>query len=415
MGPRLMPEPLVASSWHRTGASPAVVVKERTQVLWFGARDRTELALLLDGDDYAVCALGAARARSRGRVIGAEHCRLGIVDPDSTRLAMARRAVMAGKPRRGADDIWFSPSPLLAEGRLGFVFPGIEPEVSLRTDDIAERFGMVKLPWPPPNLSEYILGWIEAGKLLDKALRRIGVIPDIVAGASIGEMTAAVSTGLVDGARAKEYFDTLTGDSLEVPGYGFAAVAASARTVTNLLDDYAGMAISHDNSPSQCIVNGPDAQLAQLMAALGNRHIQSRRMSFRSAFHTAQFGKVLQSTGVDLRSWDVHPVATPLWSSTTAAPFPSEPEKVRELFLRNMVGTVRLRETVEVLYTAGVRVFLQIGPGKLASVVRSNLRGREHLSLPVNVGSRSGIDQLRRVATAVWTEGGAPNLRPLDE
>src|SRR3954447_19757387 len=51
------PEPLAPASRYRTGAAPAVVVKERTQVLWFSARDRAELAMLLDGDDHDVCAL----------------------------------------------------------------------------------------------------------------------------------------------------------------------------------------------------------------------------------------------------------------------------------------------------------------------------------------------------------------------
>jgi hypothetical protein len=47
-------------------------------------------------------------------------------------------------------------------------------------------------------------------------------------------------------------------------------------------------------------------------------------------------------------------------------------------------------------------------------VTVDNLRGREHLAMPVNVAVRDGLSQLRRVATALWVEGHDMDLAVLD-
>lgn len=389
-------------------------VAEPDQVLWLGAPDRAALARLLANDDRTVRALGADRARQAGPGTGSESCRIGIVGPTDRRLAAARHLLDLGEPCRGLGDIWFSPEPLLAKGRLAFVFPGIEGDFSPRTDDLARHFGLPERQRSQTGLSGHIADWIAVGRLLDQALRRIGITPDLVAGASIGEWTAAVTTGLIGGPPAEESLGSLPAAALEVPGYVFAAVAASATTVTALLGDYPGTAVSHDNAPDLCVVNGPEAEVERLVTALAKRQVLSRPLPFRSAFHTPRFAERLRALDTILRGWEVRAAEVPLWSATIAAPVPPEARRLAELFTRNMLGTVRLRETIAALHQAGARVFLQVGAGNLASVIDDNLRGLDHLALPVNVAHRTGLDQLRRVATALWVEGAAPDLRALD-
>src|SRR5207244_2922551 len=69
---------------------------------------------------------------------------------------------------------------------------------------------------------------------------------------------------------------------------------------------------------------------------------------------------------------------------------------------------VRFRPLVEAMYAAGVRVFVQVGPGQLSSLIDDTLREREHLAVAANTAHRSGLNQLRRVVTALWVEGADP-------
>ncbi|MGW4466826.1 beta-ketoacyl synthase N-terminal-like domain-containing protein [Micromonospora sp. NPDC004704] len=399
-----------------TVAGSTVEVTEPDQVLWLAAPDPVRLAGLLSRDDHEVRALGIERARSNRPATEDEPCRIGIVNPTDKLLAVARKTVARREAWRGGRDIWFSPSPLLAAGtgRLAFVFPGLEAEFAPRTADIAAHFGLPDRQWSATDLGRHGAGLIEVGKLLDEALRRVGVLPDTVAGHSIGEWTAAATSGQISTAAMDEFLELFNADSVEVSGYVFAAVGAGAERVTPMLGDFPGVVLSHDNAPAQSVVNGPESQVDRLVEALRTENVLCQKLPFRSAFHTPVFADGLQSIGAALRRWEVHPTRIPVWSATLAAPFPADEAQVNALFVRHMMEPVWFRQTVAAMYDAGVRVFLQLGAGQLASLISDNLRGRDHLAMPVNVKHRSGLDQLRRVATAIWVEGGSPNLTALD-
>nr|BFE59261.1 type I polyketide synthase [Dactylosporangium thailandense] len=401
-------------------SAAAASVVEPDEVLWLAAPDPAALARLLDADDTTVRGLGTARARQGGGTEGRpadEGCRIGIVDPDAKRLATARLAVAKGRAWRGARDIWFSPAPLLAgaaPGRLAFVFPGPEAEFGPRTADVAAHFGLPDRQWSAADLGRHSAGLIELGMLLNDALHRVGVTPDAVAGYSIGEWTAALSSGQVSVSSIDDVIATLDPASVDVPGHAFAVVGCAAQRLGPWLAQYPGVVLSHDNAPAQCIVNGPEREIDRLVEALRGNGFVCQKLPFRSAFHTPLFATGLESIGAALRRWQVHPARVPVWSATLKAPSPSDPESVRELSVRHMLEPVWFRETVQAMYDAGFRVFLQVGVGQLASVIDDNLRGRDHLAMPVNVAQRSGLSQLRRVATALWVEGAAPDLRTLD-
>ncbi|WDZ86648.1 type I polyketide synthase [Micromonospora cathayae] len=399
-----------------TGAGGKVVVDEPDQVLWLAAPTPAALTELLAADDVTVRRLGAERAQAApGPVGAADRVRLGIVNPSDKLLTVARKTVARGQAWRGGRDIWFSPDPLLAGGgKLISVFPGLEAEFAPRTADLAAHFGLPDRPWSMADLGQHGAGLIEVGKMLHEALRRMRIEPDAVAGHSIGEWTAAAVSGQADGASMDEFLAAFSAESVKITGYVFAAVATAADQVTPLLGDFPGVVLSHDNAPAQCVVNGPETEVDRLVEVLRGRNVFCQKLPFESAFHTPIFGDGLRSIGDALGRLKVRPSNRPIWSGTLAGPFPDEPAEIQQVFIRHMMEPVWFRQTVAAMYDAGFRVFLQVGAGQLASLIDDNLRGKDHLAIPVNVAHRGGLNQLRRVATALWVEGGAPDLRVLD-
>ncbi|WBB77653.1 beta-ketoacyl synthase N-terminal-like domain-containing protein [Micromonospora sp. WMMD882] len=399
-----------------TAAGGKVVVDEPDQVLWLAAPTPAALAEALAADDATVRRLGTERAQAGpGPVTAAERVRLGIVNPSAKLLTVARKTVARGQAWRGGRDIWFTPDPLLTGGgKLISVFPGLEAEFSPRTSDLSAHFGLPDRPWSMADLGQHGAGLIEVGKLLHEALGRMGVTPDAVAGHSIGEWTAAAVSGQADGASMDEFLTMFSAESVKITGYVFAAVATAADQVTPLLADFPGVVLSHDNAPQQCVVNGPESEIDRLVDVLRGRNVFCQKLPFESAFHTPIFGDGLRSIGAALGRLKVRPGQLPAWSGTLAGPFPDDADEIRTLFIRHMMEPVWFRQTVANMYDAGFRVFLQVGAGQLASLIDDNLRGRDHLAVPVNVAHRGGLNQLRRVATALWVEGGAPDLRVLD-
>lgn len=396
--------------------SPVAVVLEAERVLRVAADTPAALATLLAGSDADVLAAGLPDdART------AAACRVAIVDPTEKRLALARRAVARGQAWRGRNDVWFSPRPLLADGgRVAFLFPGLEGEFSPRVADVAAHFG---LPLPTlfggtdlvGDVGRHAAGVATVGRLLDGALRRIGVLPDAVAGHSIGEWAAMVSGGIYAGSSTDEFLSSFDPDALQVPGVAFAALGASASTVLDALVELGQdeIVLSHDNSPHQAIVCGPIGPVTELVTALRGRGVLGQVLPFESGFHTPMLAPFLDPIREASDRFELHEPTIPVWSGTTAAPFPADDAGVRSLFVRHLLEPVRFRPMIEQMHAAGFRAFVQLGVGQLGALVSDTLHDREHLAVAASSPKRDGLAQLRRVAAALWVEGARPDLAAL--
>ncbi|MGW1718251.1 beta-ketoacyl synthase N-terminal-like domain-containing protein [Streptomyces sp. NPDC002156] len=401
---------------------PSVTVVEPERVLLLAADTPEGLAALLDADDTAVLAAGLDATRTHPQ---AGPTRLGIVDPTAKRLTLARRAVAKGRAWHGRSDVWFRPEPLRAEkavrggelGGLAFVFPGLEGDFDPRVDDIAAHFGLDGVLVAGDERAEvgdvgrHGFGVVGVGLLLDRALRRMGVVPDAVAGHSVGEWTAMAAAGLYDGDEVGAFMATFDPDSVTVPGLAFGAIGAPAERVLTALAEEgwadAGIVLSHDNAPNQSMVCGPEAAVDEFVRAFRARGVLSQVLPFQSGFHTPMLAPYLAPIEQAASSFKLQPPTVPVWSGTTAAPFPSGESAVRELFVRHLLEPVRFRQLVETMYAAGHRTFIQVGTGQLGSLIGDTLSGHDHLVVAANSPHRGGLAQLRRVATALWVTGRA--------
>lgn len=398
-------------------AGPRVTVVEPERVLLLAADTPERLAALLDADDTAVLATGLDANRTHHPQAGP--ARLGIVDPTAKRLTLARRAIAKGRAWQGRSDVWFRPEPLCADvegalGGLAFVFPGLEGDFEPHVDDIADHFGLTDvLPTGERaevgDVGRHGFGVVGVGLLLDRALRRMDVVPDAVAGHSVGEWTAMTAAGLYDGDEVGAFMATFDPDTVTVPGLAFGALGASAERVLAALAEEtwtdAGIVLSHDNAPGQSMVCGPASAVEEFVRAFRARGVLSQVLPFQSGFHTPMLAPYLAPIEQAASRFRLQPPTVPVWSGTTAAPFPAGESAVRELFVRHLLEPVRFRQLVEAMYTAGHRTFVQVGTGQLGSLIGDTLSGRDHLVVAANSPHRSGLAQLRRVATALWVSG----------
>ncbi|SEG13024.1 Acyl transferase domain-containing protein [Thermomonospora echinospora] len=371
-------------------------------VLRLAAASPDELAALLAEPDPALVA-------RTGTVTGEGPCRLAVAAPEPQRLALARTIVARGRPWRGRGDIWFTPRPLLAPGggMTAFLFPGFEPVFRPRVDGVGERFGL-----PRPRLTGrgdllgHAVDVIGVGRLLAAALRELGVEPDLVAGHSLGEWTAMIVAGMYPPDAADAFLAALDERPVHVPDVIYGALGCGAGRAAEAVDGVDGVTVSHDNCPHQSVICGPPGAVREVLQRLGAEGVLGQELPFRSGFHTPMAAGYLDAVRA---SFDVLPVerpTVPVWSATTTAPFPERPDEVRDLVVRHVLEPVRFSELIERLYTdAGVRAFVQVGPGGLTGFVDDRLGSREHLAIAANVPARDGLAQLHCVAAALWVDG----------
>ncbi|MFF2009651.1 beta-ketoacyl synthase N-terminal-like domain-containing protein [Streptomyces sp. NPDC058195] len=405
----VLEQPVTAAS----RAVPRVVVSEPERVLRLTAGTVDELAGLLAGDDASVLAAGRDE-----RAPGGGPVRLGIVAPTERRLKLARKAVARGVPWRGRSDVWFTPRPVLGAGGglTAFVFPGLEAEFTPRVEELAARFA---LPWSPGSdarvgdVGRHGAAVFQLGRLLDTALRRVGVVPDAVAGHSVGEWTAMACGGIHAADEVDAFLSAFDPDALRVPGVAFGVLGMPAGQVLEALGDREDVVLSHDNAPRQSMICGPEEAVTALVHHFRAQGVICQVLPFRSGFHTPLLSPYLGPIREAAERYSLHPQTTPVWSATTAAPFPAEEAAVRELFVRHLLEPVRFRQTVLALHAAGFRAFVQLGAGQLGSLIDDTLAGQDRLVVSAHSAAHDSLAQLRRVVTALWTEGAAPDAAPL--
>ncbi|MGW5745856.1 beta-ketoacyl synthase N-terminal-like domain-containing protein [Amycolatopsis sp. NPDC003861] len=341
-------------------------------------------------------------------------CRLGIVGPDERKRATARRVIAKvaaeGRSWHGAGDIWCSVDPLLPGGKTAFVHPGLEAGGEPRLDDVARHFALDRPQWSTASVLDRAASVSAAGLLLDDVLRRLRIRPDALAGHSVGEWTAMQAAGMYTAApdAVARYWP----DGFELPEADYLVLGASAARVAELLP--ADLVVSHENAAKQTIVCGPPDVVADFAATCRGAGIVATTLPFRSGFHTPLMEPHLTPFARLVADLDLRAPALPVWSATTARPYPADPADVRRLYLDHLLRPVRFRQLTEALHDAGFRVFVQVGAGQLGSFVADTLGERRHLVVAAASGTRPGLAQLRRLTTALWTEGGDPDFAALE-
>ncbi|WSW02274.1 SDR family NAD(P)-dependent oxidoreductase [Streptomyces sp. NBC_01006] len=236
-----------------------------------------------------------------------------------------------------------------------------------------------------------------AGAAAHLLLGRLGVRPDCVAGHSYGELTALWAAGVYDtesllrlSARRAEEILAAAGDD---PG-SMAAVSAAPEEVREIAER-AGCVVANHNAPRQCAISGATAAVAAAVESLRAAGISAQPLPVACAFHSPVVAEATAGLATELAGTAVAEASVPVWSNTTAAPYPPDADAVRVLLSRQVAEPVRFVEQVEAMYAAGVRTFVEAGPGKvLSGLVGRILADRPHTVVPLDVPGEHGLARL---------------------
>jgi len=168
--------------------------------------------------------------------------------------------------------------------------------------------------------------------------------------------------------------------------------------------------LSHDNCPHQVILCGVEASLDIALARLRAMGILCEKLPFASGFHTPLFAGHVAPHRERFARIPMARARLPLWSATRVAPYPDDAPGIRALAVEHLLAPVRFRELALRLHDEGARVFVQVGTGSLTGFLEDSLRGRPHLAVSASDPRRGGVDQLVRMAAALFVEGLEPRF-----
>ncbi|WP_235470918.1 type I polyketide synthase, partial [Streptomyces platensis] len=249
-----------------------------------------------------------------------------------------------------------------------------------------------------------------------RLLTTLGVRPDCTAGHSYGELTALWAAGAYDteallrlSARRGEAILSAAGDD---PG-AMAAVVAAPDRVRELTRD-TGVVVANHNAPEQSVISGPTDAVEAAVAALRTAGAEARRLPVACAFHSPQLSAARDTLAAELSATEVAAPALPVWSGATARPYAREASAVRDTLADQVAAQVRFVDQIEDMYAAGVRTFVEAGPGRvLTGLVGQILGERPHTSLALDVPGESGLARLPHVLARLAAAGVPVDPEPL--
>jgi len=356
--------------------------------------------------------------------VGSGRCRLAIFNPTKKRIAMAKRIIAKGGDWRGRQGIWFTKEPLLFDenAKIAFLFPGLDvPAIEAVNkkdiDSLIQEYELVdatrKIAADKP-LSHAEA--VQEGQMLNfQALSKIQITPDLVAGHSLGEWTACRCIGLWRGSDLAKVNEIIASKNYEPISAIFLSVNCSLEEISPFLDDQQEVYLCSDNCFQQVVVAVGSQDAQDYRSRLLKAGISSHELPFSTGYHTP-FAKIYVPDAEFYQDevMNFRVTKTPIWSSITASPYPSEIEKIKQLHLDFIVQPVKFRSLIENMYADGVRVFVQVGDGALTGFVSNILPDKTSLIIATGCHRIGSVAQLQRVAAALFVEGRIVDLSKLN-
>ena len=205
--------------------------------------------------------------------------------------------------------------------------------------------------------------------------------PALAAGHSLGEYSALVAAGVLDlrtavrlvrlrGEAMQRAVPTGVGAMAAIVGGESAAVEELCREALASLGPEIVLSPANFNAPGQTVIAGHAEAVSLASQLAGARKLKAIPLKVSAPFHCALMTPAAEAVAAALEDVQLEDFRFPVVSNVEATPN-ADPAKVKALLVRQIAGTVRWQETMEVIAASGVRVALEIGPGKvLAGLAR---------------------------------------------
>ena len=238
---------------------------------------------------------------------------------------------------------------------------------------------------------------------IHRVLDAHGIAPGWVAGHSLGEYSALVAAGALEISTAAPLVHNRGRYMQEAVPEGTGAMAAilglEAAAVERLCADHDGdgvVQVANLNAPEQVVVAGHRESVEGLVeAAKGAGARRALLLNVSAPFHCSLMQPAAERLAVDLGEAEFANPCVPVVCNVDALPV-SEGGSARDALERQVTRPVRWVETLEFLVGQGVRVFVEVGPGRVLSGLVKRTLGRD-----VEIHAVEGPEDVEAVTAAL--------------
>ena len=290
----------------------------------------------------------------------------------------------------GAADVWLEADKTMVDILGGETISSFVLRTDLAESELAEAEAKLKR-------TEYTQpAMLTADLAIDRVFEDHGLVPDMVAGHSLGEYGALMRSGIMDmhdALRAAAARGTKMG-SVDVPDEGLmASVTAPIDSIREVLESTSGYVIAaNENSPMMTVIAGETKPMRKAIATFESLGAPVAVLQTSHAFHS----KIVEPASGPLKEFlkglDLQMPSIPITSNFNGGFYPQDisgydgPQSaILPQLAPQMASPVKWTSQIEAMYTAGARIFVEVGPKRALTMFASQtLADRPHLAIMSN-------------------------------
>lgn len=210
-----------------------------------------------------------------------------------------------------------------------------------------------------------------------EALKEAGIMPDMAAGFSLGEVAAVTFAGVFSHA---EGFSLVTkrGEAMQAAAEKVDSAMAAVLKLTNqqvedLCRLHPGVYPVNYNCPGQLVVAGLKPALQDFLSDVAANGGRAVPLNVSGGFHSPFMESASIKLAQVVAEMEAKEPEIPVYANYTAEPYG---DNAGYLLEKQVSNPVRWQQTVEKMIAAGVDTFIEVGAGKtLCGLVKKTSRG----------------------------------------
>lgn len=246
-------------------------------------------------------------------------------------------------------------------------------------------------------------------------MQEVGIKPEIMAGHSLGEITALCCSGAISYGDALKIVRERGKLMQEASGEGTGAMAAITgidkyaieNVCANISNGHQVVVVSNYNSKEQTVISGHKEAVLKAQEELAELGARVIPLKVSAPFHSP----LMESASVKLKEYllkfSFADMDCPVLSNVTGMPYPDS-NVIPDYLANQMVEAVRWSETMEYINNAGIMKGAELGP----QTVLKNLFRKSYKD--IEIFSFDNIEEIEKMKGIKNPESQIPNKNKLD-